>query len=1411
MNAQGLPHLPPGAPRHCPECGAALATAAPACRNCGLGLVGPTAQRLWWIDTELEALRGRERTLARERPVVLERLREESRERARRAGNEQHGTHGQRAVGIRTAAQQAAPPPGPIAAPARSAGPPAAPEGSGEVSRRSAQNLILGLGGLLVGVAALVFAVWAWSDMSTGTRASVLVLTTLTFAVLALPLYHRGLRATAETFGAVAAGLLFVDALALWLLTDRITNGPGYTAAVLTVVSALLLLYPALVPLRAPRVLAALLLQPVPPLLVVALPTGSHPGWLPVVLAATALTDVLVLRHLGVPRPGVPVRTVKVTALLLWGLTVLGTVVAVLASTRSSGADPTDRWFLAAALFLAGTTALLLERRRRSERPGPERHRPRVVSVYTVMGLGALTPVPLVAGPAHLPVLPRLTVLPWSLEPSAMTVPAVELLQLDRASTLPPLNLVHLAGVLVATTLVLGAVRLLHRSALLVTAALLAPTALLALPLLLGLPQAVVVVWALVLGGGLVVGSALLDRRTGAVPVFSGTLTLLTGVVWALPERYTTLAAVLMLAATALVCAAGARRFANPVRRPEPGDRSATLYSGGALLWGLALLVGCAYLIANRGLEGTAQSQWWLLAAAALLCGATALTLGRVWTPATIRTEARTDRNGRPLPSVTDLRRMFTPVGLLLLATAPLLSLPENSPALTVFSDRAPWSAPVRAMGEPVHVVLGLPAQPGVLLAAGSALGLLLAGSLMLGLVAVIDRPRFPAALALAVPPVLVPLPVLLGAPFVAAVVWTALVGATLFLWASGPRAAATGLPGVTGTATMLLALAWALPQQHTTLLALLLFAAAVTVSALVRRSRCAGAVGTSATSDAPAGFGYGLTAVTWSSALLSGFVALLVTAIGDTPGHVPWWQLSGIALLLGASALVLGRTDRLVASARAEKAQAARARAARPPTPTPGAANVTRSNSGTARVAPTPFSALGLALLALVPLLAGPSGLLAPSAFSPSHAVHEAPLAALLVPAHVFIGVPAPADVLSLFTVPLGLLLLGAAALGAAQLLDRVLLVPVAALVVPLTLVPLPVAAGAPFLAALVWTLAVGALLLTGAALFRTERVSWIPWLTGVCTLALALSWVLPERHSMAGVLLTVAVIASLATALARTRFVAVASTSVATAATGGFALTLPVALDVPVEYAAFGPVAVMAAVAVAAPRLRSPLAEAAEIPAAVWAAIALALTVLYGERLELVAVALAAVGVVTLAGAARPDRRWLAVVGGALMLLALWTALAAWNVTVPEAYTALPAAAFLVVGWEWSRSARDTPSSWLSHGAGLALLLGPTVWQVLLGDDMVWRVPAVLAVGLAVTVWGLGRRLQAALVIGGLALLVTSLRAFGPPLWELTRLTPNWLPFALIGVLLLVVGARYEASLAGLRRIGRLITRTR
>ncbi|MFE9245198.1 SCO7613 C-terminal domain-containing membrane protein [Nocardiopsis sp. NPDC006938] len=1640
MHAHGFPHPSPGAPRRCPDCAAPLGASGPECPNCGLGLVGPTAQRLWWIDAELSTLHGRERVLVQERSQVLGRLRWESDERVRRLAAapappppipERARAQAPVVVEVPSAPRSGPSPSAPRPAAGTPSGPAPGPrsapeaERGAEVSRRSAQNVILGLGGLLIGVAALVFAIWTWSDMGTGARAAVLGATTLSFAGLALPLHRRGLRATAETFGSVAAALLCVDALALWLLSDRTANGPGYTAAALAVMSALLVLYPALVPLRTPRVLAVLFAQPVPVLLVVSLPGDGNPGWLLPVVAATALADLVAARFLGAPRPGVPVRTLRAAAVVLWVLVLVVTVVSVLVVAPSSpGRDPLGWWSLATTLLLAGVAGLLLHR----WHPAGSTRARDAHSASSVVGLAALALAPLVAGPAHLPVLPRPTTAPWGLEPSAMTHPAVELLGLERASTLPPLSFVYLAGVLAASALALGVVRLLLRSSLPVLLSLVAPAALLAPPLLLGLPLVVTVVWALVLGGALVLGSALHGRWAGAVPVVTGTLTLVTGLIWALPERYTTLAAVLMLAATALVCTVGARVFSAAEGRPAPGGRAATLYLGGALLWALALIAGTAFLLWNRGAEGTAQAQWWMLTAAALLCAATALTLGRVPAPAPSAHVRGDDR------SPSDPRWLFTLAGLALLPAAPLLALPGDGPGLPLLPGTAPWSAPTGSVWGPAHTLLGAPAPADLLTALGTALGVLFAGALVLGLVAVVDRRCLTAATALVAPTALVPLPVLLGAPFLVAVVWAALIGAALFLWTPRVGAAVAWLPGTAGPATVVLALVWSLPERHATLTVLLVASVAVAVSAWGHR----GPTSTDRGGRVPAtALVRGLTAGAWSALLALASTALVAVAVGGASGTAAWWLLGAVTLALGSTALVLGRADRrpdgtasalgvtglVLLAAVPPVAGALRLPtlpalgpggavfgapfaavgapastlvglpvpsdtltalltaagllgfgalslgsallferrlagpltalaapltlvplpvllgapflvavvwtvlvgaalflwAARPGTSSaplagatglatlllalgwslpqqhtalavllalavvtlvsvlphrrraagtdgsPGAfayglttaawaltlamglgllaASVSGGDPGpvprwllgaTALVLGASALALGrtgrppvrggdgsvrgtalgwagAALLALAPVVAVSRALPVLAPFSRSHALGGAPLSALTEPAHAFLGVPGPTGAADALASALGLLAAGSLALLAALLVDRSLLVRTAALVVPVALVPVPVVLGLPFLVALPLTLAVGAPLLVGAALLRDGRAALLPWWSGAAVLALAYGWALSERHATVAVLLAAAAVLSVVTALARTRFVAVASTSVSTAATGGFALTVPLLLGAPLEYAALGPLAVVAAVAAVAPRLRAPLVTAAEVPAAGWAAVTLLLSVFHGGRLELVAAALAVVGVISLASAVRPGRRWYAGVGAGLMFAALWTALASWEVTVPEAYTAAPALAFLAIGGEWSRRSAEPPSSWLAYAGGLALLLGPTVWEVLTEDALVWRVPAVLAVGLAVVVWGLRQRLSAALALGGLALLVTSLRAFGPPLWELGQMTPNWLPFAVVGALLLFVGARYEASLTRLRRVRQYLARLR
>ncbi|NYH53555.1 hypothetical protein HNR06_003144 [Nocardiopsis arvandica] len=1096
MNVHGSPPSPEGPRPGCPDCRAPLPVRPRACPRCGLLLVGGTAQRLWRIDSEIAVLDSRRQELYGERAAVVELLREESAWAVSRAGA-RPGVHAAGAPGTPGAphAAEAAGgawqrPPGPAPAPAPAAAHPQAAPPAGEVTRRSAQNVILGLGGLLVGIAALVFAIWTWSDMGTGARAGVLGVTTAAFAALALPLHRRGLRATAETFGCLAAALLCVDALALWLLmSDRFGGGPGYTAAALAVIGSLLVLYPVLVPLRSPRVIAALLCQPVPVLSVFSLPSGEAWYWALPVLAATAFGDLLVVRWLGEPRPGRPVRTLHVTAAVLWALTLLLTSVLVLADPGSDASQ--TRWALAAALLLSGATGLLLSRRPLGTATAGRRAPATAPAAIALLALGM---TPLAAGPAHLPVLPRVPAAPWSGGPSTATEPVLQVLGLSIGPmTGPAHDPLHLAAIVACAVLSLGAAALLRRDALVPAAALVAPPTLLAFPLLLGLPHVVATVWALLVGAALVLGTVLPPRRrTAWVPAVTGALTLVTGLLWSLPDQYTSLGALLFLNATALVTVLLYRRTASG------GVPASAPYGAGLLLWSLALLTGAFFLLGLVMSEAVPPPAWWLLAAAGLLSGATALALGR--TPAPF---APADR------SAPDPRTPFTLLGLLLLATAPLLAGRAQSPGLPLLPRAEPWSEPVSAMSAPAYSVLGLSAQAGTAASAGTAVAVLAAGVAAVALARLLDRRRTAIAAALAAPAALVPLPLVLDAPLLAALVWTFAVGSALALW----------------------------------------------------------------------------------------------------------------------------------------------------------------------------------------------------------------------------------------------------------------------------------------------------------SALARDRWVGLVAGATGLLTLVLGSGWALAQEHASTGALMAVAVVGAVVAALARTPVPAICATAVATAATGAFALALPLLLGAPVEYAALAPIAMVAAVAVAAPRLSGPLVLATEVPACLWAVAALVVTVSAGARLELVALALAVVGVIALATAVRPDRRWYASAGALLMFAALWTVLAAWDVAVPEAYTVPPALAALAIGWEWSRKAAETPSSWSAYGGGLMLLLLPTVVLVLMEEGMVWRVPAVLLLGLAVVVWGMRRRLQAALVLGGLVLVTTSLRAFGPPLWDLTRLVPNWLPFAVAGVLLLVIGARYEASLERLRRLGRLV----
>lgn len=153
------------------------------------------------------------------------------------------------------------------------------------------------------------------------------------------------------------------------------------------------------------------------------------------------------------------------------------------------------------------------------------------------------------------------------------------------------------------------------------------------------------------------------------------------------------------------------------------------------------------------------------------------------------------------------------------------------------------------------------------------------------------------------------------------------------------------------------------------------------------------------------------------------------------------------------------------------------------------------------------------------------------------------------------------------------------------------------------------------------------------------------------------------------------------------------------------------------------------------------------------------------------------------------------------ALFLLAAWVRLTAWDVTTPEAYTLPVTGPALVVGY--LRRRRDPAvSSWTAYGAGLAVTLVPSLLAA--WDDRHWLRPLLLGVAaLVVTLVGARHRLQAPLVLGAGVLALVTLHELAPYITQVVGALPRWVPPALAGVVLLVLGATYEQRLRDARRL--------
>ncbi|MFF0337170.1 SCO7613 C-terminal domain-containing membrane protein [Streptomyces fimicarius] len=220
-----------------------------------------------------------------------------------------------------------------------------------------------------------------------------------------------------------------------------------------------------------------------------------------------------------------------------------------------------------------------------------------------------------------------------------------------------------------------------------------------------------------------------------------------------------------------------------------------------------------------------------------------------------------------------------------------------------------------------------------------------------------------------------------------------------------------------------------------------------------------------------------------------------------------------------------------------------------------------------------------------------------------------------------------------------------------------------------------------------------------------------------------------------------------------------------------------------------------------------RNPVALPVELTGALGALVAVGLAVPDAPFLALV---LALCGVLAAGAAVRPERRPVAgCLAAALFVLATWVRLAASEVSFPEAYTLPVTVPALVVGFLRRRKDPEA-SSWTAYGPGLAATLLPSL--AVAWTDTDWFRPLLLGgAALVVTLLGARHRLQALLVLGGAVLALDGLHELAPYVVQVAGALPRWLPPALAGLLLLVVGATYEQRLRDARRLKDALGRMR
>jgi hypothetical protein len=233
----------------------------------------------------------------------------------------------------------------------------------------------------------------------------------------------------------------------------------------------------------------------------------------------------------------------------------------------------------------------------------------------------------------------------------------------------------------------------------------------------------------------------------------------------------------------------------------------------------------------------------------------------------------------------------------------------------------------------------------------------------------------------------------------------------------------------------------------------------------------------------------------------------------------------------------------------------------------------------------------------------------------------------------------------------------------------------------------------------------------------------------------------------------------------------------------------------------------ATMLVVAVGAPRRSRPdrvlAAVLAHVLAGTTAVIGGLLEVFdwtYDESSDLIPSAQFGIYALALAGAAMmaPVRKWGYVIAALCTgTLGWWSMLSAVEVSTLEFYTAPPAAVVFLIGL-WRLERRPEVGSWSTLALPILIGIAPSLLLAVEDGNELRRV-GVGAAAIAVIIAGLARRWQAPLVLGSIALAIMVVNE----LLLLRGHIPTWVPPAIGGVILLVLGATFERRRRDLRRI--------